>query len=69
MSEAMNDTKTSAVGRGTAQPMAPERHGDLIRALVERTAAGAPPSVRRRAIVLASVRIAQTNSGDGRGKA
>jgi hypothetical protein len=68
LGDSVGDTNVTVNGRGAAQPLAPERHADLIRGIVQRTAAGAPPSVRRRAIVLASMRVAQTAANE-RGKA
>ncbi len=67
--EAVSEAKATVGGRGASQPLAPERQADMIRAIVERSAAGAPPSVRRRAIALAGVRIAQTAAANERGKA
>jgi len=69
MGEAGSEAKATAGGRGAVQPPAPQRQADLIRDLVERTAAGSPPSVRRRAIVLAGMRIAQASAANERGKA
>ena len=44
------------------------RQAELLRSLVERSVKG-PPSVRRRALALAGVRIARSIEGTQRGKA
>jgi hypothetical protein len=62
----MTDRTKAAGGRGETAAQA-QRHAELMRSLVERTAKG-PPSARRRAIALASVRVAQTIESQ-RGKA
>jgi hypothetical protein len=58
---------------GKNDPVAAAKRASALaearRSLVERTAAGAPPSVRRRAIALAGVRIARSIEGTQRGKA
>ncbi len=65
---AADDVNVTAGGRGDAQTLDAQRHADLMRALAKRSVKG-PPSVRRRAIALANVRIARSTEATQRGKA
>jgi hypothetical protein len=56
----MVDHKAIVDGRGNMETPDSARQGDLLRALIERTSAKAPPSARRRAIALAGVRVARS---------